>query len=71
MKPHSSVRVVRLGSGECTNPVLRCFINPQVMNYGDLLVGVVHKFTELAICLRLSTEVLSQNLSGAWVTILG
>jgi hypothetical protein len=41
------------------------------MNYGDLLVGVVHKFTELAISLRLSTEVLSQNLSGAWVTILG
>jgi hypothetical protein len=65
MKLHDFVRVVRLGCGECTNPVLRCFINLGGLNYKDLLVGKVHEFVELAIDLRLSTEVLSQNLSGA------
>jgi hypothetical protein len=71
MKPHGSIRVVRLGCSECTNPVVRCFINREGLNYGDLLVGVVHEFVELANGLRLSTEVPSQDLSGVWVTVQG
>jgi hypothetical protein len=31
--------------GSHTNPVLRCFINLEGLNYRDLLVGVVHEFT--------------------------
>jgi hypothetical protein len=27
MKPHGSIRVVRLGCSERTNPILGCFIN--------------------------------------------
>jgi hypothetical protein len=27
-----------------TNPVLWCFVNLEGLNYGDLLVGVVHEF---------------------------
>jgi hypothetical protein len=41
MKPHSSIWVVRMWCGESTNPVLRCFIKPEGMNCGDLLVSVV------------------------------
>jgi hypothetical protein len=48
VKPHSSIRVVRLGCGEHTNPILSCFVNPEGLNWGDLLVGVVHEFIELA-----------------------
>jgi hypothetical protein len=59
MKPHSSIRVVRLGCTMRTNPALKCFINPEGLNCADLLVGIVHKFIELANGLRLSTEVLS------------
>jgi hypothetical protein len=69
MKPHGSVRAIRLECGEHTNPVLRCFVNLEGLNCGGLLVGVVHEFIELANGLRLSTEVLSKDLSGAWVTI--
>jgi hypothetical protein len=32
MKPHGFIRVVRMWCGECTNPVLRCFINLEVLN---------------------------------------
>jgi hypothetical protein len=71
MKPHGSVRVVRLGYDEHTNSILRCFINPEGLNYRDLLVGMVHEFVELANGLRLSIEVPSQDLSGAWVTVWG
>jgi hypothetical protein len=71
MKPHSSVQVVRLGCGEHTKPVLRCFVNLEGLNCRDLLVGVTHEFTELANGLRLSTEVPSQDLSRAWVTLWG
>jgi hypothetical protein len=45
MKPHSSVWVVKMWCSECTNPILRCFINPVGLNYEDLPVGMVHKFT--------------------------
>jgi hypothetical protein len=42
---HSSIRVVRKCCGVRTNPVLRCFDNPEGLNYGDLLVGVVPEFS--------------------------
>jgi hypothetical protein len=29
--------------GECTDPILKCFINPEGLSYGDLLVGVVRE----------------------------
>jgi hypothetical protein len=51
-----------------TNPVLSCFMNPEGLNYEDMLESVV---PELANGLRLSTEVTSQGLSGAWVIIQG
>jgi hypothetical protein len=41
MKSHDSVRVVRMWCGFCTDTVLRCFMDPEGLNYGDLLVGVV------------------------------
>jgi hypothetical protein len=33
----------------CTNPVLRCFVNLEGLNYEDLLVGMVHEFTSWLI----------------------
>jgi hypothetical protein len=68
MKPHSSVQVVRKWCGMHTNPILRCFDNPEGMNCENLLVGIV---LELANGLRLGTVVSSQDLSGAWVIIRG
>jgi hypothetical protein len=65
------MRVVRLGCGERTNPIQRCFVNPERMNCGELLVGMVYEFVEQAISLRLSIELLSRDLSGAWVTVRG
>jgi hypothetical protein len=59
MKPHGSIRVVRLGCDKRTNPILKCYINPEGLNYRDFLVGMVHKLVELANGLRLSTKVLS------------
>jgi hypothetical protein len=44
MKPHGSLRVVRMWCKIRTDPVLRCFENPEGLNYGNLLVGVVLKF---------------------------
>jgi hypothetical protein len=41
MKPHGSVRVVRLWCDMRTDPVLRCFNNPKGLSYRDLLVDVV------------------------------
>jgi hypothetical protein len=32
-----------------TNPVLRCFINPEGLKCGDLLVGVVREFASWLI----------------------
>jgi hypothetical protein len=43
MKPHDSVWVVRMWCGMCTDPIHRCFDNPEELNYGDLLVGIVPK----------------------------
>jgi hypothetical protein len=33
-----------MSCGIHTNPVLRCFAKPEGLNYGDLLIGVVHEF---------------------------
>jgi hypothetical protein len=41
MKSHGSIRVVRMWCGIRLNPVLRCFVNPEGLSCGDLLVGVV------------------------------
>jgi hypothetical protein len=41
MKSHGSIRVVRMWCRICTDPVLRCFVNPEGPNCRDLLVGVV------------------------------
>jgi hypothetical protein len=41
MKPHGSVRVVRMWSDMRTNHILRCFDNPEGLNYEDLIVGIV------------------------------
>jgi hypothetical protein len=43
MKSHNSVWVVRMWRSERTDPVLRCFVNPEGLTNGDLLVGVVPK----------------------------
>jgi hypothetical protein len=43
MKSHASVRVDRTWCGERTDPVLRCFVDPEGLSYEDLLVGVVPK----------------------------
>jgi hypothetical protein len=44
MKSHSSIWVVRRWYGMRTNPVLRCFDNPEGLNYRDLLFGIVPEF---------------------------
>jgi hypothetical protein len=45
MKSHCSVWVVRMWCGIQTDPILRCFVNPEGLSYGDLLVGVVPELT--------------------------
>jgi hypothetical protein len=45
MKPHGSISVVRMWCGICTDPVHRCFDNPEGLSCGDLLVGMVPKFS--------------------------
>jgi hypothetical protein len=44
MKPHNSIWVVRKWCGVHTDLVLRCYENPDGLNYGDLLVGLVPEF---------------------------
>jgi hypothetical protein len=41
MKPHGSIRVVRMWCRIRTDPILRCFDNSEGLSCGDLLVGVV------------------------------
>jgi hypothetical protein len=62
MKPHGSVWVIRMWFGIHTDPILKCFYNPEGLSCGDLLVDVV---PELANDLRLGTVVPSQDLRGA------
>jgi hypothetical protein len=43
MKSHGSIWIARMWCEIHTDPVLRCFINPEGLSCGDLLVGVVHE----------------------------
>jgi hypothetical protein len=45
MKSHDSVWVVRIWCGIHTDPILRCFVDPEGLNCRDLLVGVVPELT--------------------------
>jgi hypothetical protein len=54
MKPHGFIWVVKKWCGVRTNPDLRCFDNPEGLNFGDFVVGVV---PELANGLKLGTVV--------------
>jgi hypothetical protein len=45
MNSHCSVRVVRMWCNIHTDPVRRCFDDPEGLSYGDLLVGVVTKLS--------------------------
>jgi hypothetical protein len=45
MKSHGLIQFVRMWCGIRTNPVLRCFMDPEELNYGDLLVGMVPELT--------------------------
>jgi hypothetical protein len=41
MKSHDSVWVVRMWCRIHNDPILRCFVNPEGLSCGDLLVSVV------------------------------
>jgi hypothetical protein len=41
IKTHGLIRVVRIWCGIHTNPILRCFDNPEGLNCENLLVDVV------------------------------
>jgi hypothetical protein len=43
MKSHGSIWVVRMWCEIHTDLVLRCFVDPEVLSCGDLLVTVVPK----------------------------
>jgi hypothetical protein len=58
-----------LWCGICTNLVLRCVNNSEVLNCGDLLECVILELGELANGLRLNSEVPYQDLSGAWLAV--
>jgi hypothetical protein len=47
MKSHGSIWVVRIWCGIRTDPVLRCFMDPEGLNYRDLLIGVVPEIAGL------------------------
>jgi hypothetical protein len=41
MKPRGSIRVVKMWHGICTDPLLRCFDNPEGLSCGNLVVSMV------------------------------
>jgi hypothetical protein len=45
MKPHGSVRVVRMWCDMRIDPIFRCFDNPERLSYGDFLVSIVPKLS--------------------------
>jgi hypothetical protein len=45
MKSHGSVWVIRMWCRICTDPILRCFVDPEGLNYEDLLVSMVPKLS--------------------------
>jgi hypothetical protein len=71
MKPDGSVRVVRRWCDACTDPIRRCFDNLEGLHNGHLLSRYGPRVHELANGLRLATVVLSQDLSGVYITMHG
>jgi hypothetical protein len=71
MKPHSSIKVVKKWCSVRTDPVLRCFDNLEGLNNRGMPCWCSLRVRELANGLKPGTTVMSQNLSGAWVTIHG
>jgi hypothetical protein len=69
MKPHGSVWAVKRWHGLRVDPVHSYFDNPEGLNNGYLPSGRGPQVHELANSLRPGTAVLSQDLSGGWVTI--
>jgi hypothetical protein len=45
MKPHGSIQVVRMWCNIHTDPILGRFDDPEELNCGNLLVGMVPKLT--------------------------
>jgi hypothetical protein len=45
MKPYDSVQVVRTWCRFRTDLVLRCLVNPEGLNCGDLLLDVIPELT--------------------------
>jgi hypothetical protein len=41
MKPRGSIRVVKMWHDICTDPLLRCFDNPEGLSCGNLVVSMV------------------------------
>jgi hypothetical protein len=56
VKLHGSIPVVRKWSGMRTDPIFRCFDNPEKLNYGDSLVGVVSEFPSWLMVKDLATR---------------
>jgi hypothetical protein len=56
---------------ECTDPILRCFVNPGGAELRGLPSWHGPQAHKLANGLRMSTKAPSQDLSAAWVTIQG
>jgi hypothetical protein len=71
MKPHGFVQVVRKWRDLCTDRILRCLDDLEGLNNGYLPSGRVPQVPKLTNGLRPGTILLSQDLSGAWVTIHG
>jgi hypothetical protein len=71
MKAHGSVRIVKKWRDIYVNLVLRCLDDPKGLINEHLPSRHGPQVSEQANGLRLDTTVSSQDLSGAWVTILG
>jgi hypothetical protein len=41
MKSRGSVWVIRMWCRISINPVIRCYVDPEGLNYGNLVVGVL------------------------------
>jgi hypothetical protein len=53
----------------CTDPIYRCFNNPEGLNHRDFPSGCGSLVHELTNGLRLGTVVASQDLSATCVTV--
>jgi hypothetical protein len=63
-KPMVPSELSELWCGIHTDPILRCSVSLEGLNWEDLLEGVAPELGELANGLRVSTKVPSQDLSG-------